>query len=121
MKEDKLGFDAYEVFAQTDSMRPHEHQFSLLAPNPEMALTLAKENFLRRSNITSIWVVRRDHIVKSQPADRAQFARLDKSYRMKQSYSGLADTWRKYKTMPLPPIKDSASANVASEDCADDD
>jgi ring-1,2-phenylacetyl-CoA epoxidase subunit PaaB len=102
--EDKLEFDVYEVFAQTDPMGHHEHQFSLLASSPELALALAQENFLRRSEILSIWAVRRDHIVKTRPQDRLRFARLEKGYRMKQSYSGLTEKWRKYKEHPMPEI-----------------
>lgn len=109
MDDQKLEFDIYEVFAQTDPMGHHEHQFSLLASTPDMALTLAQENFLRRADVISIWVAPRDQITKSTPEQRAQFVRLDKSYRMKQSYSDLAEKWRKYKSHPLLPLPSSAS------------
>ncbi len=104
MSEEKLEFDVYEVFAQTDAMSHHVHQFSLLASSEDMALTLAQENFFRRSEVLSIWVVRRDYIgrmtVKSPPASQ----QVDKSYRLKQSYGGLTEKWRRYKEQPLPPI-----------------
>lgn len=104
MREKKLEFNVYEVFAQTDSMEHHVHQFSLLASTPDLAMALAQENFLRRSDIVSLWVVRRDDIVRSDPEQREQFQRLNKPYRMKQNYSGLSEKWRRYKDRPLPPV-----------------
>ncbi len=100
----KLQFDVYEVFAQTDPMGHHVHEFSLLASGEDMALALAQQNFLRRAEIVSIWVVRRDQIGKSRPEQREQFGRLDKPYRMKQSYGGLVEKWRRYKEHPLPRV-----------------
>lgn len=103
-EETKLAYEVYEVFAQTRPLGHHEHQFSLLAGDPEMALALAQENFLRREDVLSIWVVRRDQIVKSEPGARRLLNREGKRYRMKQHYGQLADKWRRYKAEPLPPV-----------------
>lgn len=94
-------FDIYEVFAQTDPLAAHEHQFSLLASSPEMALTLAQENFLRRRTIYSIWVVPRTAITKSTLADRPRFQRLSKTYRSTEDYKYLVAKWRKYRQSPM--------------------
>ncbi len=114
MSEQKLEFDVYEVFAQTEVMGHHVHEFSLLASSADMALSLAQQNFLRRAEIVSIWVVRRDQIAKSTPQQRKQFDRLEKAYRMKQSYRGLADKWRRYKENPLPTVSPSQSPDEVS-------
>ncbi|MBX5466205.1 MAG: 1,2-phenylacetyl-CoA epoxidase subunit B [Firmicutes bacterium] len=103
MDGERLTFDVYEVFAQTDPLGPHQHQFSLLASSPEMAMALAQENFLRRREIYSIWVVRRDQIVKSGPKERERFYRLKKSYRLTEDYRYLADKWRRYRQAPMTP------------------
>ncbi|MCL6561975.1 MAG: 1,2-phenylacetyl-CoA epoxidase subunit B [Firmicutes bacterium] len=100
---DRLTFDIYEVFAQTDPLAPHQHQFSLLASSPEMALALAQENFLRRREIYSIWVVRRDAITQSGPAERARFYRRKKGYRTTEDYRYLVEKWRRYKQQPMTP------------------
>lgn len=96
-------FEVYEVFAQTDPTSPHEHQFSLLASSPEMALTLAQENFLRRKTIHSIWVVPRTAVTKSSPHDRERFRRLAKTYRLTDDYRYLIEKWRKYRQSPMGP------------------
>lgn len=101
----KLEYQVYEVFAQTTLLGHHEHQFSLLAGDPEMALALAQENFLRREDVISIWVVRRDHIVRSRPEAKRLLNREGKRYRMKQHYGHLADKWRRYKAEPLLPVR----------------
>ena len=55
---------------------------SLHAPNPEMALVFAKEQFGRRKKCVSIWVVPSDRILASSEQDEDMFANnLEKTYR----------------------------------------
>lgn len=95
--------DIYEVFTQKDPSSPHEHQFSLLAMSPRMALTLAQENFLRRRTAVSVWVVRRDHITKTGPDEQRCLERLPKPYRSTEDYKYLIAKWRKYRQVPMTP------------------
>ncbi|MFO7172996.1 MAG: 1,2-phenylacetyl-CoA epoxidase subunit B [Bacillota bacterium] len=101
MAEERLEYHIYEVFAQESQMAPAVHQFSLLASSPDMALILAKENFLRRQKAWSVWVVRRDHIHRTGPEEAEMFDRLDKSYRETEGYRYLKEKWRRYKHEPL--------------------
>lgn len=39
-----------------------QHQFSLLAPNHELAMIMAQENFMRREPVSDIWVVKRSDV-----------------------------------------------------------
>lgn len=93
----KLEYDVYEVFARTSETGSHEHLFSLLASSPDMALSLARENFLRRCPVYSIWVVPRDQIAKSRTDDPDAFFRQPKDYREAADYRYLADKWRQYR------------------------
>ena len=49
---------------------PFQHQFSLLAPNEEMALVMAQENFMRREPVADIWVVNRTNIRGLAPEEK---------------------------------------------------
>jgi phenylacetate-CoA oxygenase PaaH subunit len=49
----------YEVFLQEKRGDPHVHVGAVHAPDPEMALILAKEQFARRGRCASLWVVPR--------------------------------------------------------------
>jgi hypothetical protein len=47
----------YEVFHQEKRGKHHGHVGSVHAPDPEMALILAKEQFARRGKCVNLWVV----------------------------------------------------------------
>ncbi|WP_048601410.1 1,2-phenylacetyl-CoA epoxidase subunit PaaB [Rubeoparvulum massiliense] len=89
-------YQVYEVFSQRSAGSPMVHQFSLLAPNEDMALLLAKENFFRREPCTNLWVVRRDHIRMTDEDERLMFQRMDKVYRETKGYGEVRRQWRKY-------------------------
>ena len=55
-------YKEYEVFSKRTPSSAFQHQFSLLAPNEEMALVMAQENFMRREPVADIWVVNRANI-----------------------------------------------------------
>ncbi|WP_027725864.1 1,2-phenylacetyl-CoA epoxidase subunit PaaB [Tuberibacillus calidus] len=98
MSQDQSTFyEEYEVFSRKKDGMPLEHRFSLLAPNAEMALILAKENFFRREPIADLWVVKRSNIRKMTQEERLAFGRLDKAYRETKGYADLVARWRAFK------------------------
>ncbi|KIL47458.1 1,2-phenylacetyl-CoA epoxidase subunit PaaB [Jeotgalibacillus campisalis] len=90
-------FQEYEVFSKRTAASPMQYQFSLLAPNEEMALILAQENFMRREPVADIWVMKQSAIKKMTPDERQSLPRLDnKDYRNTKGYGYLKKKWRKY-------------------------
>ncbi|WP_026690066.1 1,2-phenylacetyl-CoA epoxidase subunit PaaB [Alteribacter aurantiacus] len=90
-------YEEYEVFSKRNQMAPFQHQFSLLAPNKEMAMVMAKENFLRREPCVNIWVVKKSDISSLGEEERVILNRLDnKSYRETKGYGYLKKKWREY-------------------------
>lgn len=75
----------YEVFRRKGHKDPFEHCGSVIAPDSEMALMLAKEAFLRRREGEHLWVVRRSDIHSFQDESLLDIA-ADKSYRFASAY-----------------------------------
>ncbi|WP_425444111.1 1,2-phenylacetyl-CoA epoxidase subunit PaaB [Sutcliffiella horikoshii] len=74
-----------------------QYQFSLLAPNKEIALVMAQENFMRREPAVDIWVVQRGDIRKMSQEERQSLQRIDnKDYRNTKGYGYLKKKWRHY-------------------------
>ncbi len=102
-------FGVYEVFAQTQPLGAMEWQASLMAGSPQMALSLAQQNFLRRRQIYGLWVVPRDAIAKAptDPTDPSHAAdalfRLPKGYRELSDYHYLVSKWRQYQQQAMTP------------------
>ena len=73
----------YEVFIRSKSGLSHRHAGSVHAADDEMALNNARDTYTRRNEGVSIWVVRSDRIVASDPADTEAFFEpaQDKIYR----------------------------------------
>ncbi|MCP3772772.1 1,2-phenylacetyl-CoA epoxidase subunit B [Paenibacillus sp. MZ04-78.2] len=92
-------YDIYEVFSQKDATSKFESQFSLQAPTPEIALSMAQENFMRREESPSnIFVVKSDHIYYMAPENRQALVRLDnKEYRQPAFYGFIPSKWRELK------------------------
>ncbi|MCQ6267001.1 1,2-phenylacetyl-CoA epoxidase subunit B [Fictibacillus sp. WQ 8-8] len=89
-------YNVYEVFSKKTDKAPFQHQFSLLAPNADMALVMAKENFFRRETVADIWVVKRENIRGLTQSEREMLKRLDKDYRETKGYGYLKKKWRDY-------------------------
>lgn len=89
-------YKTYEVFSRKNDKSHAQHQFSLLAPNEEIALAMAQENFMRREDVIDVWVVARDNIRKMTSEERKQWTkRLDnKDYRNTKGYGYLRKKWR---------------------------
>ncbi len=60
----------WEVFVRTKAGLDHKHCGSLHAADPKMALQMARDVYTRRSEGSSVWVVRSDQIVASDPGDK---------------------------------------------------
>jgi len=73
----------WEVFVRSKAGLDHKHCGSLHAADPQMAIQLARDVYTRRQEGTSVWVVRSDQIVASDPADKAAYfdPMADKVYR----------------------------------------
>jgi ring-1,2-phenylacetyl-CoA epoxidase subunit PaaB len=73
----------WEVFVRSKAGLDHKHCGSLHAPDAQLALQAARDVYTRRQEGTSIWVVRSDQIVASDPGDKAMLfdPAADKVYR----------------------------------------
>lgn len=90
-------YQEFEVFSKRTDTSPLQYQFSLLAPNKELALVMAQENFMRREPVADIWVVKRSNIRKMSPEEKLSLMRLDnKDYRNTKGYGYLRKKWRHY-------------------------
>jgi ring-1,2-phenylacetyl-CoA epoxidase subunit PaaB len=95
-------YDVYEVFVQHTHLDHHQHVGSVLAPSPDVALHLARENFLRRDKAVNLWVVRKDHVVSTGYEDSDFFAsEFDRAYRRVDGYSENAGLWKMFKQRQL--------------------
>ena len=73
----------FEVFHQSKSGEPHVHVGAVHAPDAELALQFARDQFARRQECASLWVVRSDQITTTTPEEAAVWfdPATDKSYR----------------------------------------
>jgi ring-1,2-phenylacetyl-CoA epoxidase subunit PaaB len=95
--EKKSFYQEFEVFSKRTPSSQFQHQFSLLAPNHEIALVMAQENFMRREPVADIWIVKRSDVRGLSQEERESLKRLDnKDYRMTKGYGYLKKKWRKY-------------------------
>ena len=79
---------SWEVFIRARRGVNHVHAGTLHAPDPELALQNARDLYTRRQEGVSIWVVRSDDVVSSNPDDRESLfdPANDKSYRQPSDY-----------------------------------
>src|SRR3972149_1734408 len=77
----------FEVFHQQARGEPHVHVGSIHAPDAEMALVLAKEQYSRRQACVNLWVVPAEAILATDYENDDIFERAtDKSYRESWGY-----------------------------------
>ena len=78
----------WEVFVRTRAGLDHKHCGSLHAADAQLAIQLARDVYTRRQEGCSVWVVRSDQIVASDPADKAMYfdPMEDKVYRHPSFY-----------------------------------
>jgi len=86
---DSAEWPLWEVFVRPKAGLDHKHCGSLHAADPQLALQLAREVYTRRQEGTSVWVVRSDQIVASDPGDKAMLfdPMDDKVYRHPTFYT----------------------------------
>lgn len=79
----------WEVFIRARGGLDHRHVGSLHAPDAEMALLNARNAYTRRGEGNSIWVVKAEDIIASNPDDKGSFydPADDKVYRHPTFYS----------------------------------
>lgn len=58
-----MAVKVYEVFVKKDGREEFRHVGALEAASDELALTLARESYLRRAEGDRLWVIRRDQII----------------------------------------------------------
>lgn len=73
----------WEVFVRTKAGLDHKHCGSLHATDAKMAVQMARDVYTRRQEGSSVWVVRSDQIVASDPGDKDMYfdPAEDKVYR----------------------------------------
>jgi ring-1,2-phenylacetyl-CoA epoxidase subunit PaaB len=79
----------WEVFVRSKSGLDHKHCGSLHAADAPMAIQLARDVYTRRQEGTSVWVVRSEQIVASDPRDKDMYfdPMEDKVYRHPTFYA----------------------------------
>jgi ring-1,2-phenylacetyl-CoA epoxidase subunit PaaB len=77
----------WEVFVQEKRGGAHVNVGAVHAPDPEMALILAKENFVRRQPCVNLWIVdtRQVHATDSEDDAFFEYA-FDRGYRNTWGY-----------------------------------
>jgi len=89
-------WETYEVFHQKKRGEQHIHVGIVHAPNPEIALVLAKEQFGRRRVTANLWVVKTAHVYASRYEDQDIWETVpEKTYREASDYY-VMDRIRKY-------------------------
>ncbi len=80
-------FQTFEVFHQGKSGAHHTHVGSVHAPNRELALLLAKEQYGRRGQTINLWVVNTRDVYTMSAEDSDVFATTpEKGYRDVAAY-----------------------------------
>lgn len=95
--ENLIQWQTYEVFHQSKKGDRHIHVGSLHAPNHDMAVVLAKEQFARRYKCVNIWVVKTADVFTTGYDDEDMFeTNPEKIYREASGYK-VMDKINKFK------------------------
>lgn len=90
-------WETYEVFHQKKRGDQHLHVGIVHAPNPEMAMLFAKDQFGRRGITANIWVVKTRNVFATEYEDQDIFETTpEKQYREAGGYK-VMDKINKYK------------------------
>lgn len=80
-------WQTYEVFHQVKRGMHHQHVGCVHAPNPEMAVLFAKEQYSRRGQCVNLWVTKSSNIFATDYEDADIFETTpDKFHRDPGSY-----------------------------------
>ncbi|GIV35028.1 MAG: hypothetical protein KatS3mg031_2563 [Chitinophagales bacterium] len=91
-------WQTYEVFHQEKRGRHHVHVGSVHAPNAEMALIFAKEQFGRRKRCVNMWVVKTADIHAFSLEDEDIFSTTPEKIHREASGYRVADRITQFKT-----------------------
>jgi ring-1,2-phenylacetyl-CoA epoxidase subunit PaaB len=94
---EKDSWHTYEVFHQKKSGTQHAHAGIVHAPNAEMAMVFAKEQFGRRGQTTSLWVVNSSEIMATSQEDADIFATTPEKLHREASAYKSRDKIEKYR------------------------
>ena len=98
----------WEVFQQAKRGEPHVHVGSIHAPDAELALLLAREQYVRRGSAVNLWVAPADAILATPYDEPDFFVRTsDKSYRENVGYRG----FRQGRRVPGPGSQGSGAGS----------
>ncbi|MBA4543245.1 MULTISPECIES: hypothetical protein [Thermoactinomyces] len=97
MTEKTWQYEEYEVFLRRSHQEPQVHVGSLLAPSPDVALILARENFMRRDPAVSIWVVPSKQVTEATGESGFLSREMDRKYREVAGYTENGRLWRMFK------------------------
>lgn len=96
-KQELDQWQTYEVFHQKSRGEQHVHVGIVHAPNYELAILFAKEQFARRMKCVNLWVVRTSDVYATEYEDSDMFEpSFDKSYREAFGYQN-KELIQKYK------------------------
>jgi ring-1,2-phenylacetyl-CoA epoxidase subunit PaaB len=86
---DRNEWPLWEVFVRSKAGLDHKHCGSLHAPDAKLAIQMARDVYTRRQEGSSVWVVRADQIVASDPGDKDMYfdPMEDKVYRHPTFYT----------------------------------
>ncbi len=90
-------FQTFEVFHQTKRGQQHVHVGIVHAPNADMALLYAKEQYARRGETANIWVVDSQHISATEYFDQDIFETTPEKFHRDPASYKVMDRIKAYK------------------------
>lgn len=103
------GWRVWEVFHQQARGEPHVHVGSVHAPDAEVAVLMAKEQFGRRQACVHLWVVDAADLHSTSYDDADMFSHaFDKSYREAYGY----DTTKRMRAIREQGTREQGTGNM---------
>ena len=96
--EEGENWNVFEVFHQEKRGAHHEHVGCVHAPDPGLALVFAKEQFGRRGQTTSLWVVKSADILATDEEDSDIFETTPEKLHREASLYKTRDKIEAFKT-----------------------
>ncbi|MBS3913835.1 MAG: 1,2-phenylacetyl-CoA epoxidase subunit B [Bacteroidetes bacterium] len=90
-------WQTYEVFVQIKRGTHHSHVGSVHAPDPEMAILFAKEQYTRRGVCVNLWVVKTSDIFTTEYNDSDIFETTPEKYHRDPESYKVMDRIKAYK------------------------
>ncbi len=90
-------FQTFEVFHQTKRGQQHVHVGVVHAPNADMAILYAKEQYARRGETANIWVVSSEHVSATDYFDQDIFETTPEKFHRDPASYKVMDRIKAYK------------------------